>query len=82
MPLGAQAARTVLSRIDGTSPAPITNGFVAQCVSLGRTAGTFQAARMDDTARWLSVSEKVRLQFDNMVADGKKNLQRNSVLIS
>jgi hypothetical protein len=28
----------------------------------------------------LSVSEKVRLQFDNMVAEGKKNLQRNSVL--
>ena len=55
MPLGAQAARTVLSRIAGTAPAPITNGFVAQCVSLGRSAGTFQAARMDDTAMWLSV---------------------------
>jgi NADH dehydrogenase FAD-containing subunit len=55
MPLGAQAAQTVLSRIAGTAPAPITNGFVAQCVSLGRSAGTFQAARMDDTAVWLSV---------------------------
>jgi NADH:ubiquinone reductase (H+-translocating) len=55
MPLGAQAAQTVLSRIAGTAPRPITNGFVAQCVSLGRSAGTFQAARMDDTAMWLSV---------------------------
>jgi NADH dehydrogenase FAD-containing subunit len=50
VPLGAQAARTVLSRLDGTEPAPISNGFVAQCVSLGRHAGTFQPARRDDTA--------------------------------
>ena len=50
IPLGAQAAQTVLSRIDGAEPAPITNGFVAQCVSLGRRAGTFQPAHRDDSA--------------------------------
>jgi NADH dehydrogenase FAD-containing subunit len=55
IPLGAQAAATVLSHIGGTTPAPITNGFVAQCVSLGRSAGTFQPAHKDDTALGVSI---------------------------
>ena len=67
MPLGAQAARTVLSRIAGSAPAPITNGFVAQCVSLGRAAGTFQAARTDDTAMWLSVGGRPGAVIKEMV---------------
>ena len=48
-PLGAQAANTVLSRIAGTSPAVLNQGFVGQCISLGRTHGTIQLARTDDT---------------------------------
>ncbi len=67
MPLGAQAAQTVLSRITGTAPAPITNGFVAQCVSLGRHAGMFQAAHMDDTARWLSVGGRPGAMIKELV---------------
>lgn len=48
-PLGAQAANTVLSRIAGSTPAVLNQGFVGQCISLGRTHGTFQLARTDDT---------------------------------
>jgi NADH:ubiquinone reductase (H+-translocating) len=48
-PLGAQAANTVLGRIAGTTPALLNQGFVGQCISLGRTQGTIQLARADDT---------------------------------
>jgi NADH dehydrogenase len=49
-PLGAQAANTVLSRIEGTEPAVIDLAFTGACVSLGRRAGIRQIARKDDTA--------------------------------
>ncbi|OBF70963.1 pyridine nucleotide-disulfide oxidoreductase [Mycobacterium sp. 852002-51613_SCH5001154] len=48
-PLGAQAANTVLNRIAGTAPAPLSQAFVGQCISLGRTYGTVQLSRTDDT---------------------------------
>jgi NADH:ubiquinone reductase (H+-translocating) len=48
-PLGAQAANTVLSRIAGTEPTALSQAFVGQCVSLGRSYATFQIARTDDT---------------------------------
>jgi NADH dehydrogenase FAD-containing subunit len=48
--LGPQAAETVLSRIAGARPAPVTVGFAGQCLSLGRRDGTFQSAGRDDTA--------------------------------
>jgi NADH dehydrogenase len=48
-PLGTQAANTVLSRIGGTEPAVLNQAFVGQCISLGRSYGTFQLARTDDT---------------------------------
>ena len=49
IPLGAQAANTVLSRIAGTKPAALSQAFIGQCVSLGRSYATFQIARSDDT---------------------------------
>ncbi|HUH72096.1 MAG TPA: FAD-dependent oxidoreductase [Mycobacterium sp.] len=49
-PLGAQAANTVLSRIAGNTPARVNQAFVGQCISLGRSHGTIQLARSDDTA--------------------------------
>jgi NADH dehydrogenase len=55
-PLGAHAADTVLRRIAGQHPAPISLGFVGQCISLGRNAGIFQFARKDDTATRYYVS--------------------------
>ncbi len=48
-PLGVQAANTVLSRIAGTKPAALSQAFVGQCISLGRSYGTLQLARTDDT---------------------------------
>jgi NADH dehydrogenase len=49
VPLGAQAANTVLSRIAGTTPAVMDLAFVGSNVSLGRRAATIQFARKDDT---------------------------------
>lgn len=49
LPLGAQAANTVLSRLDGARPAGLNQAFTGQCISLGRGAGTVQIARTDDT---------------------------------
>ena len=50
IPLGAQAANTVLARIAGERPAVINQAFTGQCISLGRSAGTIQLAHTDDTA--------------------------------
>jgi len=49
VPLGAQAANTVLSRIAGTEPAVIDQAFLGSNVSLGRRAAVIQWARKDDT---------------------------------
>ena len=48
--LGPQAAETVLSRIAGRRPAPVSVGFAGQCISLGRRTGIFQFAHRDDVA--------------------------------
>ncbi|MGW5384889.1 NAD(P)/FAD-dependent oxidoreductase [Nocardia sp. NPDC003963] len=49
IPLGAQAADTVLSRLAGATPAPIDQAFVGSCVSLGRRGAVVQLAHRDDT---------------------------------
>ncbi|MGB3334038.1 MAG: FAD-dependent oxidoreductase [Mycobacterium sp.] len=49
LPLGAQAANTVLARIAGTSPVALDQAFVSQCISVGRDAATVQLSRRDDT---------------------------------
>lgn len=51
MPLGVQAAQTVLARIAGTQPAGINQAFTGQCISVGRRAGTVQLAHPDDSPR-------------------------------
>jgi NADH dehydrogenase FAD-containing subunit len=50
MPLGARAADTILSRIDGEQPENLNQVFFGQCISLGRRAGIFQFARRYDVA--------------------------------
>ncbi|MGV0793600.1 NAD(P)/FAD-dependent oxidoreductase [Mycolicibacterium sp. XJ1819] len=55
MPLGAQAANTVLARMAGETPADVNHGMSAQCISLGRKAGTFQVNNLDDTPRRLYI---------------------------
>jgi NADH dehydrogenase len=49
VPLGAQAADTVLARIAGTEPAVINQAFLGSNVSLGRRAAVIQWAHKDDT---------------------------------
>lgn len=49
IPLGAQAADTVLARIAGTGPVALDQAFTGQCISVGRKAATIQLARRDDT---------------------------------
>ena len=49
LPLGAQAANTVLARIAGGVAADATVPMNGQCISLGRGAGTVQVQRRDDT---------------------------------
>jgi NADH:ubiquinone reductase (H+-translocating) len=49
VPLGVQAANTVLSRVAGTEPAAINQAFLGSNVSLGRRAAVIQWARKDDT---------------------------------
>ncbi len=51
MPLGAQAAQTVLSRVGGMRAAAVRQAFTGQCISLGRHAGTVQLSNPDDTPR-------------------------------
>ena len=48
-PLGAQAAKTVLSRIAGEEPGVLDQGFAGSCVSLGRHGGVLQPAHRDDS---------------------------------
>ncbi|MDY6997621.1 MAG: FAD-dependent oxidoreductase [Actinomycetota bacterium] len=55
LPLGAQAAGTVLARIAGGAPADATVPMTGQCISLGRGAGTVQIQRFDDTPRKLYI---------------------------
>ncbi|MEB3031604.1 NAD(P)/FAD-dependent oxidoreductase [[Mycobacterium] nativiensis] len=49
IPLGAQAAETVLARIAGTPPPALDQAFTGQCISVGRSYATVQLARRDDT---------------------------------
>lgn len=69
-PLGVQAANTVLSRISGTAPAPISQAFVGQCISLGRTYGTVQLAHTDDTPVNLAIGGRTAASIKEAICKG------------
>ena len=69
-PLGAQAANTVLSRIAGSTPAVLNQAFVGQCISLGRTHGTIQFARTDDTPVNVALSGRVAASIKEAICKG------------
>ncbi|MFJ2755678.1 NAD(P)/FAD-dependent oxidoreductase [Nocardioides sp. NPDC087217] len=48
--LGPLAAETVLTRLSGATPKPVSIGFVGQCISIGRGLGLVNFARRDDSA--------------------------------
>jgi NADH:quinone reductase (non-electrogenic) len=69
-PLGAQAAKTVLSRIAGTAPAALDQAFVAQCVSLGRHAATLQFTHKDDTPAKFYLRGRVAASMKEAICKG------------
>jgi NADH dehydrogenase len=70
IPLGAQAANTVLSRIAGTEPAAINQAFTGQCISLGRSYATVQFARPDDSPVNLFIGGRLAASIKEAVCKG------------
>ena len=70
LPLGAQAANTLLSRIAGTPPAPINQAFTGQCISLGRSYATVQLARLDDTPLNLFIGGRFAASIKELICKG------------
>ncbi len=70
LPLGAQAANTVLSRIAGTPPAVVDQAFTGQCISIGRTYATIQLARPDDSPLNLFVGGRAAASVKEAVCKG------------
>ena len=59
LPLGGQAAETLLASLRGTALPVLSIGFVIQCISLGRKKGYIQVVRNDDTPRALHVGGRL-----------------------
>lgn len=70
MPLGARAADTVLSRIDGEEPSPLNQVFAGQCISLGRSAGIFQFAHRHDVAVGFHIGGRLGAKVKEIVCKG------------
>jgi NADH:ubiquinone reductase (H+-translocating) len=70
LPLGAQAANTVLSRISGEDPAMVNQAFVGQCISLGRAGGTVQISRFDDTPTRFYVGGRTAARIKEFICKG------------
>ncbi|OIJ24172.1 FAD-dependent oxidoreductase [Nocardioides luteus] len=48
--LGPLAGETVLARLAGATPEPVSIGFVGQCISIGRDLGLVNFSHRDDSA--------------------------------
>jgi NADH dehydrogenase len=70
VPLGAQAANTVLSHIAGTQPTVVSQAFVGQCISLGRSGATVQTSHTDDTPRRLYIGGRAAAAIKELVCRG------------
>jgi NADH dehydrogenase len=70
LPLGAQAANTVLSRIAGTQPEVVNQAFTGQCISLGRKAATIQLAHLDDRVLPLFIGGRAAATIKEAVCKG------------
>ncbi|MDI9884401.1 FAD-dependent oxidoreductase [Streptomyces sp. HNM0645] len=66
-PLGARAADTLLSRLAGEQPEHLHQGFYAQCISLGRSAGIYQVADRSDAAVWLHIGAGLGARIKELV---------------
>ncbi|TFV61060.1 FAD-dependent oxidoreductase [Mycobacterium sp. PS03-16] len=70
IPLGAQAANTILSRLAGEEPAAINQAFTGQCVSLGRRAGVIQLSHTDDAVLPLFIGGRAAATVKEAVCKG------------
>ncbi|MEV3960959.1 FAD-dependent oxidoreductase [Nocardia sp. NPDC050193] len=70
IPLGAQAADTVLSRLAGDNAAPIDQAFVGSAVALGRRGAVIQPARRDDTPVNAFLSGRVAAAVKEAICKG------------
>ncbi|QEN15817.1 NAD(P)/FAD-dependent oxidoreductase [Mycolicibacterium sp. ELW1] len=70
IPLGAQAANTVLARLAGDQPAVISQAFTGQCISLGRGGATIQIARTNDVPLPLYVGGRAAATIKEAVCKG------------
>lgn len=69
-PLGAQAAETVLARIAGATPAALSQAFVGQCISIGRTGGTLQFSHTDDSPVNLALGGRTTAAIKERICRG------------
>ena len=69
-PLAAQAANTVLSRLADSAPALLNQAFMGQCISVGRSYGTIQLARTDDTPVNVIVGGRTAASIKEAVCKG------------
>ncbi|MFE3289470.1 NAD(P)/FAD-dependent oxidoreductase [Rhodococcus sp. NPDC059234] len=67
LPLGGHAAATILARLRGQQPEPLSVGFVAQCISIGRKYGYIQFVRADDSPRPLALSGRMGARFKEAI---------------
>jgi len=70
VPLGAQAANTVLRRIAGDQPAVVNQAFTGQCVSLGRKRATVQLSHTDDTPRRTFIAGRPAAVIKELICKG------------
>ncbi|UFS94812.1 NAD(P)/FAD-dependent oxidoreductase [Nocardia huaxiensis] len=67
IPLGARAADTVLSRIDGEQPETLNQLLVGQGLSLGREGGLVQLAHRNDVALWFHLDGRLAAKVKEYV---------------
>ena len=71
MPLGAQAANTVLSRIAGDEPAVLNQAFVGTVRQPGPLRGQLsRSARTDDTPRRLYIGGRAAAAIKEFICKG------------
>ncbi|MCV7178206.1 NAD(P)/FAD-dependent oxidoreductase [Mycolicibacterium sphagni] len=76
IPLGAQAANTVLARIAGERPAVLSQAFAGQCISLGRGGATVQLARTNDVPLPLYLGGRTAATIKEAVCKGTVSFLR------
>lgn len=82
LPLGAHAADSIIASLEAHAPAPLSAGYLVQCVSLGRMSGLAQMVRADDQPRRLAISgrlgAKIKEQICRMTLSWIREERRSS----